>query len=170
MQEVQLAVERDDEQAVRLRERARHLREELRARDAHADGQPDPLTDGTSQPHRNLDGCAGDRFHAADVEERFVDGEALDERRHVVEDRVQILARLRVRGHARRNHDRLGAEPAGHSPTHRRPDAPGLRLVARREHNTAADDHRSAAQAAIVALLDRREERVRVGMEDRPHR
>ena len=56
MQEVQLAVERDDEQPVRLRERTRHLREELRARDADADGQPDPLMDRASQPHRDLDG------------------------------------------------------------------------------------------------------------------
>jgi hypothetical protein len=170
VQEVQFAVERDDEQPVRLRERARHLREELRASDAHTDRQPDALTDRASQPHRNLDGRAGDRLHTADVEKRFVDRQALHERRHVIEDRVQILARLRIGGHARRNHDRLGTEPAGLPPAHRRSDAAGLRLVARREHDTAADDHRATAQAAIVALLDRREERVGVGMEDGPHR
>ena len=57
------------------------------------------------------------------------------------------------------------ASPAAH----RRPHAVRLGLVARREHDPAADDHRAAAQARVVALLDRREERVRVGVQDRPH-
>ena len=47
--------------------------------------------------------------------------------------------------------------------------AVGLGLVARRQHHAAADDHRAAAQAWVVALLDRREERVRVRVQDRPH-
>ena len=168
VQELQLAVARHVEQAVRLGERARHLGEELRARDADADRQPDPLADRAPQAHRNLDGRAGDRLHPASVEERLVDRQPLDERRHVVEDRVEILARLRVCRHSRRDDDRLGAEPARFPAAHRRPDSARLRLVARREYDAAAHDHRAAAQASVVALLDRREERVRVRVQDRP--
>jgi hypothetical protein len=43
----------------------------------------------------------------------------------------------------------------------------GLGLVAGRKHDTAADDHGAAAKARIVALLDGREERVEVGVQDR---
>ena len=44
-------------------------------------------------------------------------------------------------------------------------DAEGLGRVARREHDSAADDHGPPAQARIVALLDGREERVDVGVQ-----
>ena len=40
MQEAELVVRRHDEQPVRLRDGARHLREELRSRDSHGDRQP----------------------------------------------------------------------------------------------------------------------------------
>ena len=42
-----------------------------------------------------------------------------------------------------------------------------LGFVAGRDHDSHADDHRAAAQTRIVPLLDRREEGVDVGMEDR---
>ena len=50
---------------------------------------------------------------------------------------------------------------------HRGAHAERLRLVAGGEHDAAADDHRPAAQPRVVALLDRRVERVEVGVEDR---
>ena len=58
------------------------------------------------------------------------------------------LARLRVRRHPRRHDDRVRAQPARLPAAHRRADAERLRLVARREHDPAADDHRPAAQRA----------------------
>ena len=61
----------------------------------------------------------------------------------------------------------MRAEPPRLRAAHRRADAVRLRLVARGEHDAPADDHRPAAQARIVALLDRREERVEIGVEDR---
>jgi hypothetical protein len=61
----------------------------------------------------------------------------------------------------------MRAEPASLSAAHRRLDAEGLGLIARREDDTAADDHRFPAQLGIVALLDRREEGVEVGVQDR---
>ena len=81
-------------------------------------------------------------FEPADVEERLVDREPLDERRRVLEDREHGLARLRVRRHPRRDDDGVRAEPPRLAAAHRRLDAVRLRLVARREHDPAADDHR----------------------------
>ena len=50
---------------------------------------------------------------------------------------------------------------------HRGAHAEALRLVAGREDDSAADDHRPAPQPGVVPLLDRREEGVEVGVEDR---
>ena len=50
---------------------------------------------------------------------------------------------------------------------HRRLDAARLRLVAGGEHDAAPDDHGPAAELGVVALLDGREERVEVGVQDR---
>ena len=91
----------------------------------------------------------------------------LDERRRVVEDPEHGLARLGVGRHARRDDDRLRAETARAPAAHRGADAERLGLVAGGEHDPAADDHRPAAQPRIVALLDRGEERVEVGVQDR---
>jgi hypothetical protein len=62
----------------------------------------------------------------------------------------------------------MRAEPTGEPTAHRRADAERLGLVARGEHDSAADDHGLPAQARVVALLDGREERVEVGVQDRP--
>ena len=55
-------------------------------------------------------GGPDDLAQAADLEERLVDREALDERRGVAEDREHGLARRGVGVHPRRHDDRLGAE------------------------------------------------------------
>ena len=109
----------------------------------------------------------GQPADAAGVEERLVDREPLDPRRRVLEDAVDLLARLGVGRHPRLDHDRGRAEPAGAADAHRRADAVRLRLVASREHHPRADDHRATAQARVVALLDRREEGVEIRVQDR---
>jgi hypothetical protein len=48
--------------------------------------------------------------------------------------------------------------------SHRRPDPPRFGLVAGRQDYATTNDHRAAAQAGIVTLLDRRVEGVQVGM------
>ena len=167
MEEAELVVRRHDQEPVRLRHRTRHLREELRARDADRDREPDLVEDPLPQPSRDLRRLPGEPFEPANVEERLVDREPLDERRRVLEDREDGLARLGVGRHPRRHDDRLRAEAARLAAAHRRLDAVRLRLVAGREHDPAADDHGSPAQARIVALLDRSEERIEIGMQDR---
>ena len=110
---------------------------------------------------------AGDRLQAADVEERLVDRDALDGRGGLLEDRLHRLARLDVGRESRRHDDRLRAQPPRLRAAHRRPHAERARLVARREHDAPADDHRPRAQRRVVALLDGGEERVEVRVEDR---
>src|SRR4029077_14571218 len=58
-------------------------------------------------------------------------------------------------------------EPAGPADAHRRANAVRLRLVAGREHHPRPDDHRAAAQARVVALLDGLEEGVQARVQDR---
>ena len=132
MQERQLAFGRHDEQTVGLGDAARDLREELRPRDAHGQREPDLLEHPAPQASGDLHRCAGDPFHSSHVEERFVDRQPLDERRHVVKDPIHGLARLGVGREARWHHDRLRAEPASLPAAHRRLDAERLGLVARR--------------------------------------
>ena len=112
MEEVELAVGLDDEQAVGLRDAARHLRQELRPRHPDRDRQADPLAHVATQPRRDLRGRSRQPLHPANVEERLVDRERLDERRRVLEDGEHRLAGLRVRAHPRLDDDDLGTAPA----------------------------------------------------------
>ena len=102
----------------------------------------------------------------ADVEEGLVDGERLDERRGVVEHREHRPAGGGVGVHPGRHDDRVGAQRPRLTAAHGAPHAAGPGLVARGHDDPAADDHRLAPQRGVVALLDRREERVEVGVED----
>ena len=120
MEERQLAVDRDDQQAVRLRDPARDLGEELGPGHADGDRQADPLEDLATQAHRDLRGRARDPPQPADIEERLVDREPLDERRRVVEHLEHRLARRAVGLHARRDDDRFRAEPQRLDVAHRR--------------------------------------------------
>ena len=94
MEKRELAFWWHDEQAVRLRNGARNLREELCARDADRHRQAHSFADIAPQPPCDLDRCAGDPLHAAHVEERLVDREPFHERRRVLEHLVERLARL----------------------------------------------------------------------------
>ena len=167
VEELELSVGRDDEQAVGLRDAARNLGEELRARDANGDREADPLAHLAPQARSDLFRRACEPLHSAHVEEGLVDREPLDERCRVLEDPEHLSARLRVRVHPRRDDHGVRAEAARLSAAHRGADAVRLRFVARRQHDPRTDDDRPSSQRGIVPLLDRREERVDVGVEDR---
>jgi hypothetical protein len=167
VQEGQLALRRDQQQPVGLGDPAGHLGQELGARDAHRDGQPDLLEHVAAQRRGDVVRGPGDPPQPAHVEERLVDRDALDQRRRGAEDLEHRLARIRVGAHPRRHDDRLRAELARLPSAHRGAHAAGLRLVGRREDHAPADDDRPAAQAHVVALLDRRVESVQVGVQDR---
>ena len=170
VEEGDLVLGRDEEEPVRLSDGACDLREVLCAGDPDRHREPEALADGAAEPDGDLLGGAGDPLHAANVEEGFIDRQPLDGRRGVLEEGVERSARLGVGSHPGRHDDCVWAEPAGPVATHRGPDAVRLRLVACGEHDSAADDHGLSAQVGIVALLDGREERVCVGVQDRRRR
>ncbi len=169
VQELELLPRRDVAQAVRLGDLGGHLGEELRPRDPDRDRETHLLAHPLTQPHRDLHRRSGDGRQAADVQERLVDRDAFDVRRGVVEDREHGLAGLDVVLEPGRHHDRLRAQLAGLTSAHRRAHPVRLRLVAGREHDAGADDDRAAAQVRVIALLDRRVERVQVGVQDHVH-
>ena len=166
VEEGELAVGRHHQQTVGLGHAAGHLGEELGPGDPDGDGQADPLADLAPQPHGDVGRRARDPSQPADVEERLVDRQPLDQRRRVVEHLEHRLARLGVGRHPGLDHHRLRAQPAGLHAAHRRADPARLGLVAGREHHPGPDDHRAAAQPRVVPLLDRRVERVHVGVQD----
>ena len=120
-----------------------------------------------TQTSRDLRRRARDPPHSAHVDERLVDRQPLHQRRRVLEDREHVLAGLRVGLEARRHDDGLRAQALGRPAAHRGLDPEGLRLVGRGQDHPAPDDHRLAQQPRVVALLDGREERVEVGVENR---
>ena len=65
-----------------------------------------------------------------------------------------------------RHDDRLGTQPPRLHGPHRGADAERPRLIARRQHDAATDDHRAPAQLRVITLLDRRIERIEIGVED----
>ena len=159
--------ERHDEQAVGLGRRARHLGQELGSRRPDRDRQPDRRPDLGPQVPGDVDRRPADPPEAADVEERLVDRDALDERRGPLEHLEHRLAGLGVGRHPGRDDDQVGAEPPGEAPAHRPAHAVRLGLVAGGEDDAAADRDRPAPQRRVVALLDGREEAVQVRMKDR---
>ena len=166
MQELELTTDRYDEQAVGLRDGARDLRKELRAGDSDSDRQPDLVAHVPSELGRDLDRAARDPLEPAHVEEGLVDRERLHERGCIVEDAEDGPARLDVRVESWPHDYRIGAERPRLAPTHRGLHTARLRLVARGEDDPAADDHGPAAEPGVVTLLDRRVERIEVGVQD----
>ena len=166
VEEGQLAVGWHHQEAVGLGHAARHLGQELGAGHPDGDRQPDPLEDVAAQPHGDVAGGAREAPQPADVEEHLVDRQPFDQRGGVVEHLEHRLAGLRVGRHPGLDHDGPRAHPAGLGATHRGAHSVGLGLVAGRQHDPRTDDHRSAPQPGRIPLLDRRVERVEVGVED----
>ena len=166
VQERELLAGGDDEQAVRLRHAARDLRDDLGRRDADGQRQADLLAHGPTEPDRDLARRSRDALEPADVEERLLERHPLDDRGRVLEDAEQRLARRDVGLEPRRNDDQLRAEAPGAPPAHRAAHAVPPRLVARRHDHTASHRDRTAAQPWVVTLLDRREERIGVRVQD----
>ena len=137
------------------------------ARHADGDGQPDLLPHVAPQGHGDLRRGARDPPQAAHVEEGLVDRQALDQRAGVLEHLEHRLAGLAVGREPGLDREQPRAEPAGLRDPHGGADAEGLRLVAGRQHDAAADRDRPAPQPRVVALLDRGEEGVEVGVQDR---
>jgi hypothetical protein len=166
MEEVELLTGRHVQEPVGLGHAARHLRDDLRRRDADRQREAELLTDGLLEACGDLERRPGDPLQPAHVEERLLEPHALDDRGRVTKHVEQRLARLDVRIEPGRDDDQLGAEPPCPAAAHRTPHAVPARLVARRHQDAAADRNRPAAQARVVPLLDRRKERVGIRVHD----
>ena len=166
VEKAQLAVGRHHQQAVGLGDTAGDLGQELGAGHADRDRQPDVGQDRATEPGGDLARGAGEVLEPAHVEERLVDRQPLDRGRELVEDAVGRLACLGVGGEPWGDHDGVGTQPAGGPAAHRRSHPERAGLVAGRQHHPAADDHRAPAKGRVVSLLDRRVERVEVGVQD----
>ena len=167
MQEGQLLPRLDHEQPVGLSDAAGDLGEELGPRDADRDREADLLPDSCPELDRDLGRRTRDVAEAADVEKRFVDRQSFDDRRGVLEDLEHGLARLGVSGEPWRHDDSVRTQTERLPAAHRCADPARLGLVARGEHDATADEHRPAAEPGVIALLDRRVERIKVGVDDR---
>ena len=163
---------RHDRQTVGLLIAACYFGDVLRARDTDRNRQTvGGLAHGVLDFLRHRRRRAEERFGAAHVEKGFVETQRLDPCREFPECRHDRPRSLAIQLEARRHDDRMGATAQGLGHRHRAADAVWARLVARREHDAAAalraDENRLAPQGGIVALLDRRIERIHVGMHDR---
>ena len=165
--ELLLPVGLHDQQPIGFAHGAGDLGQELGARNPDRDGESRLRPHAFAQPCRDLLGAAGDASETPDLEERLVDRQPLHERGGVTEDREHVFARRGVGIHARRDDDGIRAELSRLSAAHGGAHPARLRFVARRQHDPAADDHGATAQFGRIALLDRRVERVEVGVQHR---
>jgi hypothetical protein len=108
------------------------------------------------------------------IQIRLVERQRLDERRHAPVDGKHLFRHPAILLKVGAHDDQRGAQ--AHRPRHRnrRPDAVRPGLVTRRRYHAAlggiaTDDNRFALERRIVALLDRRVERVHVDVEDSAH-
>ena len=155
---------------VGLGQLAAELGDRRRGRDPHRAGDPLLVVDDRPQLLGDLERGAEPSGRTADVEERLVEREHLDQRRHPAEG---LDHRARDRGEdveVGRDHHRLRAEPAGAGHRHRRADAVlAGEVVGRQHHPTAAapDHDRDVGEIGPVTGRDGGVERVHVDVEDR---
>jgi hypothetical protein len=166
VQECQLALDRHDEQPIWLAQAAGDLGQVFGPGYADRDGKPRPLAHVATQGSSDDGWFPAQPPQATDIEERFVDRHAFHERSGVMEDLENLAAGRDISIEVRPDDDGVGAEPHRLASAHGGAHAVGLRLVAGGQHDPTTDDDRFAAQARVIALLDRREERVEVGMQD----
>ena len=136
--------------------------------------EPDLVPDRDPDLPRDLRAVAEQGPGRGDVQERLVDRDGLDLGREPAEDRHDLAARLLVPAPVHGQEHALGAQAAGGPERHRGMHPERAGLVAGRGDDAplvgsaAADDDRPAAKLGPVALLDRREERVEVHVQDGP--
>ena len=156
----------DHDQPVRFGHLRRDLGEVLGARRADRDRQPDLVAHPGSDPPPDDIGLAEQAHGPGDVEEGFVDRDPLDEWREVVEHRHDLVAQPLVLREVAADEREVGAQLLGPPTRHPSLHSEFLGLVRRRQHHAASDGDRPAAQVGLQHLLDRRVERVEVGVKD----
>ena len=167
MQERQLAIGRNQQQAVGFGLLAGHLGEELGAGDADGDRQADAVADLRARSCAAISTGVPDTRRRPETS-RNASSTDSGSTTGVVSWNTSNTASLAseyadIRGGTTRA---CGHSAPGLAATHGGAHAVGLGFVARRQHDAAADDHRPAAQRGVVTLLDRRVERVEISVQD----
>ena len=166
VQKRQLGRRVDDHEPVGLCDLRGDLGQMLGARHADRDRQAEFVAHPPPDRSRDLFRRAEQMRAAGDVGKGLVDRNALDQRREIAEHANRGVAEPLVLLEMPADEDQLRAEFPGAPPRHAAVHAEGLRLIGRGEHDPAADGDRLAAQRRIEQLLDRRVERVEIGMQD----
>src|SRR6185312_3764353 len=124
------------------------LRYQLVAGDPHRGGEPGAYPDAVFDPPGDRGGFAEQRSALRDIEVRLVEGEALDERRDLVEHAEDFPGDLTVTLHARRDADCCGTKAQCRVHRHGGPYTEFTHFVVGRGDHSApagpADDHRFA--------------------------
>ncbi len=106
------------------------------------------------------------------VEKGFVEGQALHQRSELVEHLEDLLRHRRIVADARRHAHRVWAAAQCFANRHRRVNSVGANLVARGGYYStragSPDDHGTASQRRVVALLHGRVEGVHIHVKDGP--
>ena len=103
---------------------------------------------------------------ACHVEKRFVDGDALHVGSEVTENRHHPIGKALVFGEVPVHEDEVGTQLLGAPARHAALHAEGLGLVRGGEYDAAAHRNRAPTKLRIEELLDRRVERVEIGVQD----
>ena len=159
-----------DGQSVGLAAVARDLRHVLGGGDADGDREARGFEHGAAHRLAHRLRPAEELLASGHVDECLVEAQWLDERREVPEGPHDGLRDRLIAREPRREHDRVRASPPGDGHRHRAADSIRSGLVARGGYHAARsgppDQQRLAAKLRPVELLDRREERVHVRVQD----
>ena len=156
----------DDDEAVGLGPAARELGHELGA--THPDRHGQAHLGAARRAQRDSQAARVAPVATLDVEEGLLDRARLDERGEAAEDLEEPGGGSLVGLGAVAGHEHLRPAPADLAERHTGVDAEGPGLVGRARDDLVRDDHRPPAQPRVVALLDRGEEGVGVGVQDHP--
>ena len=164
----------DDEQPVRFAVIGGELGQELIVRHARRRGQAGFRSDRCPDLGGDRGGRAAVEQGRGHVQVGLIQRQRLDQRRVAREYGVDLRRHGFVDFETWRDEHQVRALTLGRDGWHGRTHAEPARLVARRRHHpafpTAADRHRPAAQARVIALLDGRVEGVHVDVDDAPKR
>ena len=162
-----LVLWRHDNDAVGFGHLRGHFGQVLGAGNPDRERKADFVPDASTDRDGDLGGRPEEVDSAGDVEERLVDGDALDPGSEVVKDGHDLVAELLVAVEVATDEGEVGAEFAGRPPGHAAAHAVLSGFVGGGEHDATPDRDGPAPQRRVQQLLHRGVERIEVGVQDR---
>ena len=112
------------------------------------------------QPASRTGGWSGN------IGKRLVDGDALDQRRVIVEDSERRVSQPLILPEVAMHENQPGAKFPGPTPRHAAMHAKGLGFIGRGEDHPTTDGNRFALQGGVEQLFDRGIEGIEIGVKD----